>query len=785
MPQKLTLPEEVRESGYNETTINYKEIATRFARRWPWFILGLVVSVGLAMLYLRNTTPVYRVSSSIILKDARSSLRSGADQLDFALSGASSNVANELYILQSRSLIRKVVDRLGLHTSYIVEKDGKRWDLYKNSPVIVSMDQRDLDTLSRGIALELHVLSDKSMSVKGLSEWLNIDTVFRSLPALLPTPSGNLSFTKREGAVSPEEQFRVEIYNPHRMARAYRAALSIIPPSQYALVLNLSIRTPYPAKGVDFLNTLIDIYNNETIEDNRREMLNTQHFINERIHIINEELIEVEQGVEQFKQSRGLTDIETDTRRDMRVGDRYEQQLVEIETQINIVNLLGDYLNDPANSNKTIPGNIGVTDPMLIATTSEYNRLLLERERLSRSMTADNPALIRINEQVGGLRSNIHASIHSVLQGLMIQRRDARNQVHMYGGRISGVPTREREFMELSREQHIKSRLFITLLQKREENALAMEATANSARVLDEAMVEGKVSPRTYIILLAALLLGFLLPAAILYLIDMLHYKIKSRSDVDHLCHVPVLSEIPRAKGKERVAVKEDEAGEMDEAFRMLRTNLLFTLGNDKKVVLFTSTVPGEGKTFIAINSAISTALLDKKVLLVGMDVRSPRLNEYMGLSVKEGLTLYLSGLEKNLDQLIVPSGIHPGLDVLPAGPVPPNPAELLNRSALDQAFELLRSQYDYIFVDTAPVAPVTDTLIMNRISDAAVYVCRVNYSSKSNLRFANELMQAGKLDNMLLVVNDTLEYQRKYGYGYGYGNDKKKSGSLKRRGKR
>ena len=371
------------------------------------------------------------------------------------------------------------------------------------------------------------------------------------------------------------------------------------------------------------------------------------------------------------------------------------------------------------------------------------------------------------------------------MQGLKIQRRDARNQVNMYGGRVSSVPTREREFMELSREQHIKSRLFITLLQKREENALAMEATANSARVLDEAMVEGKVSPRTYIILLVALLVGFLVPAAIMYLIDMLQYRLKSRSDVDHLCHVPVLSEIPRAKGKERVAVKEDEAGEMDEAFRMLRTNLLFTLGNDKKVVLFTSTVPGEGKTFIAINSAISTALLDKKVLLVGMDVRSPRLNEYMGLSVKEGLTLYLSGLEKNLDQLIVPSGIHPGLDVLPAGPVPPNPAELLNRSALDQAFELLRSQYDYIFVDTAPVAPVTDTLIMNRISDAAVYVCRVNYSSKSNLRFANELMQAGKLDNMLLVVNDTLEYQRKYGYGYGYGNDKKKSGSLKRRGKR
>ena len=478
----------------------------------------------------------------------------------------------------------------------------------------------------------------------------------------------------------------------------------------------------------------------------------------------------MEQGVEQFKQSRGLTDIETDMRRDMQVGDRYEQQLVEVETQINIVNSLRDYLNNPANRDKTIPGNIGVTDPMLVATASEYNRLLLERERLTRSMTADNPALVRLNEQVEGLRSNIHASINSVLQGLTIQRRDARNQVSMYGGRISSIPTQEREFMELAREQHIKSRLFITLLQKREENALAMEATANSARVLDEAMVGGKVSPRTYIILLAALLLGLLVPAAIMYLIDVLQYKIHGRSDIDLICRVPVLAEIPRAKTKERVAVKKDAAGEMDEAFRMLRTNLIFTLGNDKKVVLFTSTVPGEGKTFVAINCAISTVLLDKKVLLVGMDLRSPRLNEYMGLSVKEGMTLYLSGFEKDIHQLIVPSGIHPNLDVLPAGPIPPNPAELLTRPTLDKAFEELRGDYDYIFVDTAPVAPVTDTLIMNRISDAAVYVCRVNYSSKSNLRFANELMQAGKLDNMLLVVNDTLEYQRKYGYGYGMG---------------
>lgn len=763
----------------SKTPQSYKAIIMRFAHRWPWFILSLAVTMCLAILYLRNTTPVYKVSMSIILKDARLALRSGADQLDFALSGAPDNVVNEFYILQSRSMIRKVVNHLDLHTSYIVGKGGKRYDLYKNTPVIVSMNQSNLDTLNRSIALELQSGADKSVTVRGVSEWLSIDTVFQTLPALLPTPAGNISFTEQEGTLPWEGQFRVEIHNPNRIARRYRTALDIIPVSRYALVINLSLKTPYPAKGIDFLNMLVATYNSETIEDNRMEMLNTLNLIHERIRIINEELVEVEQGVERFKLSRGLVDIRTDMHRNMQVRDRYEQQLVQIETQINIINSLNDYLNDPANTNKTIPGSIGITDPMLVATTNEYNRLLLEHQRLSRSMTTDNPALVKLNKQVTGLRSNIYTSINSVLQGLNVQRRDARNQVNMYGGRINSVPTQEREFLELARERHIKSTLFTTLLQKREENVLAMEATASSAKVLDEAMVEGKVTPHAFIVLTTAFLLGFVVPATIVYVVDMAQCRIESRADIDHACIIPVLSEIPHAKEKERVAVKEGETDEMDEAFRMLRTNLIFSLVNDGKVILFTSTVPGEGKTFIAINSAISMALLGKKVLIVGMDLRSPRLNEYMGLTVKGGFTLYLAGLEKDIDQLIVPSGIHTALDVLPAGPIPPNPAELLMRPTLDRAFEQLRSRYDYIFIDTAPVAPVADTLIINRVSDAVVYVCRVNYSKKSNLRFANELMRDGKLDNILLVVNDTHDYQRKYGYGdgygYEYGNNKKR----------
>jgi len=777
MSEKLPLLQEIRKNEDSKETRSFKEIIMRYVRYWPWFVLGLLVAFLLAFLYLCHTTPIYKVTSSVIMKDARSSMGSGANRLDFALLGASGNVANELYVLQSHSLIKKVINRLNLHTTYIVKEGMTETELYKESPVIVTMEQSDLDALRQPVTLYLEVNSEKGMKVSGLIDYLTVDTIFQSLPALLHTPAGNISFTERKGTTSPGKPFRVEIRNPNATTRRYRANLDIFPPSQRALVLNLSLKTPSPAQGRDFLNTLVETYNNETIEDNKMEAMNTQAFINERILIINEELIEVEQDVEKYKRSRGLTNFQTDLKRDMEVGGRYEQQLVEVETQLNIVNSLNEYVNNPDNANKTIPYNVGIAGPLLAATITEYNRLLLERERLSQSMTGDNPAMMRLDEQVTGLRHNINTSINSVQRGLSIQRRDARTQVDLYGGRIRSIPTKEREFIEISREQQIKARLFLTLLQKREENALALAATANNATVLDEAMVEGKVAPRSIIVLPAACLLGLLVPVGIIYLIEILQYRIHSRADVDHISKVPVLAEIPRNKGKEIIAVKEQEISEIDEAFRMLRTSLMLAVGTDNKVVIFTSTVSGEGKTFIALNTAISMALLDKKVLLAGMDVRNPRLTEYMNLKTKEGLTLYLSGFEKEIDNLIVPSEIHPNLDVLPAGPIPPNPAELLTRPTLDRAFALLREEYDYIFIDSAPSAQVTDTHLINRVSDVTVYVCRIDYSKKENLRFANDLMQTKKFRNMLMVVNETSEYQGKFGYGYGYGNKKEKKG--------
>ena len=766
-----------------EDLISVMEIATLFIKHWKWILLGLLVALAAAFVYLRYTTPVYKVASSLVLKEENSRRPSSMPGTleELAMMGSVSNVENELYILKSRSMIRSVINRLDLHTSYIVEGRIKSVDLYTQSPVIVDMAQSDLDLLRETIHFEMQMESEERVHIRGMVAGNALDTIFTQLPAVILTDVGAISFTRRHEIKPDNRLLYVSIQHPDEVIGTYRGSLTVTQASRQATVINLALNTPYREKGRDFINTLIEVYNNEAIEDKNQEARNTQLFIEERIAIIDQELSTAEQNVEQYKQEEGLTDLQTDLQRDMQMGSQYEQRLVEVETQLNVVGSLNSYLNNPANSSKTIPSNIGVQDPTLSATTSEYNRLLLERERLSQSMTDDNPAMKRLNEQISGLRESIGASISSVQQGLQIQRREARNQANLFGGRVSAVPTQEREFMELSREQQIKASLFLMLLQKREENALALAAYANKAKVLDEAANEGQVAPRRMIVLLAALMLGLLIPMGIIYLMDLLQYRIRTRGDVDRVTKVPILSEVPKHDEDENIAVMENETRPIDEAFRMLRTNLLLTLGADNKVVTFTSTVSGEGKTFIALNTAISLSLLNKRVLIVGLDLRIPRLREYMNLETRDGITNYLSGFEKDLDRLIVPSGITENLFALPSGAIPPNPAELLSRPSLDAAFAKLHEEFDYILIDSAPVSQVTDTLILNRVADATVYVCRANYSSKGNLRFANDMMTQNRLKNMVLVVNDVDEFHHAYGYGYGrgygygYGKGKKK----------
>jgi tyrosine-protein kinase Etk/Wzc len=764
-----------------EEEISLIELFWKYIRYWKWIVLGVVVALMAAAGYLYYATPVYKISSSVILKDVQSAQKMPAlgtlDEL--ALLGAVNNVEDEAYVMKSKSVVRAVVDRLNLHTSYIVEGRIKDTDLYTKSPVIVAMERSELDNLNQDIDLEMEMLSDGSIAVKGITPGLPSDTVFKNLPALLHTPYGNISFTQREGVKPDYRKLLVSIRRPEAVIRACRSNLDIQQANRQSSVLNLAYNTPYVEKGKDFLNTLVEEYNNQAIEDKNMQALNTQKFINERIAIIDRELSEAEQNVEEYKRSQGLTDLQADLARTMQMSSQYEQQLVEVESQLSIVKSLRDYVNNPANVDQPIPVNIGIEDPTLNATISEYNRLLLQRQRLAQSVTPDNPVMRKLEDEIAGLRTSINSSISSVLQGLTTRRRDLMNQSNLYSGRIGSMPTQEREFIDLSREQQIKANLFLMLLQKREENALALAAVANKAKVLDEATVEGKVAPRTPLILAAALLLGLLLPSVIIYVVSLFQYRIESRADVEKIAKVPLLAEIPRYEEDENIAITKDDRSSIAEAFRMLRTSLMLALGGDKKVVVFTSTVSGEGKTFVAINTALSLALLNKKVVIVELDLRIPRVRQYFHLHEKNGISNYLSGLETDIEKLVMPSEIHEHLYILPSGPIPPNPAELLTHPTLDKAIARLCERYDYIVIDSPPVSQVADTLIINRVSDATVYVCRAGYSSKNSLRFANDLMEEGRLKNMLLVVNDVKDFHHgygyRYGYRYGYGNDKAK----------
>ncbi|NLO72125.1 MAG: polysaccharide biosynthesis tyrosine autokinase [Porphyromonadaceae bacterium] len=747
-----------------------EELIAPYLAHWRWIVLSVVLALILGLIYLRYAEKIYMVNSSIILKHQRDARLRGGNAVfsSMDLMGTVSNVDNEIEVIRSKSLIRGAVNMLDLHTSYIVKGRIKSNDLYKGSSVQVTMEQEDLDKLKSPLTLTVVPNKDQSVSITHSINNQEKTTKINHLPALFSTSAGVLTVSFRsETKPSYGVPIEVIIRNPNSVVPRYRSNLSVTPTSKTTSVLNLRLNTGEPAKGIDFINTLVNVYNQDAIADKNREALNTKDFIDERIAIIDRELGDAERKVEYYKRSQGLTDLQSDVQLSLQRGSQYEQKLVDVSTQINLVEYLDNYVREAGNKNKLVPSNVGINDPTLTATINEYNKQILERERLLRTNTETNPVIQKYDVQIEALREAIGTSIASVKQGLLIAKRDAQNQVNYYKGQTGMAPTQERQFTEIAREQQIKSSLFLMLLQKREENALALSASANSAKVLDEASVTGPIKPKRIQVLMAALILGLLVPILVVFLKDLLHFKISSRHDVEKLTKLPILGEIPQSETG-AIAVHENENKESDEAFRMLRTNLLFALGKDKSVVIVTSTEPKEGKTFVSLNTALSLAMLKKKVLLIGLDLRLPKLHEYLDIDDSRGMSQFLSGYESDILEIIQPSKIMSNLHVIPSGKVPPNPSELIAREVFDEGIEVLRKNYDYIVIDSAPVSLVTDTVVASRVADATVYVCRANVSHKNNLRFANELSEKKMLPNMTLAINDVVNYSLGYGYGYG-----------------
>ena len=784
-------------SELDEEKVNYQELLFKYIIHWPWFVASVLACLIGAWVYLHFQTPVYRVSASIMIKDDKKNGGGNiADLESLGLGGmmtSTQSIDNEIEVLRSKTILKEVVNNLELYITYYDEDEFPKKELYKASPIIVNLTAQEADNLPGVAMIDMKLTQEGGLDVNlkvGLNEY---NKHFDKLPAVLPTDVGTFGFALKDslsnGKIEGQNITRnisAIVSQPFGVAKGYQGALTIAPTSKATSVATVSLVNTNIQRGQDFINKLMEMYNRNTNNDKNEVAQKTREFINERIQIIDEELGNTEDKLEAFKRNAGLTDISSDAQLAVSGNAEYEKKRVENGTQINLVRDLNKYINNPSNEYEVLPSNIGLSDNGLTTQIDRYNELIIERKRLLRTSTESNPMIVNLDASIRVMKANVKAAIDGTLQGLLIVKADLDREASRFSRRISDAPGQERQYVSIARQQEIKAGLYLMLLQKREENAITLAATANNAKIIDEPVAEGgPVSPKPKTIYMIALVLGVGLPVGVIFLIGLTKFKIEGRGDVEKLTRLPIVGDVPLTAEKTgSIAVFENQNNLMSETFRNVRTNLQFMLGNGQKVILMTSTVSGEGKSFISANLAISLSLLGKKVVIVGLDIRKPGLNKVFNISRKEqGITQYLSDPEKNLMDFVQLSDVSKSLYILPGGTVPPNPTELLARDGLDKAIETLKKNFDYVILDTAPVGMVTDTLLIGRVADLSVYVCRADYTRKAEFTLINELAENNKLPNLCTVINGLDLQKKKYGYYYGYGKYGKYYGYGKRYG--
>ena len=781
----------------SEEQVNIQELLFRYLIHWPWFVVSIIICIACAWGYLRLTTPIYNISATVLIKDEKkgggASMSSELEKMGLeGFVSSSSNVDNEIEVLRSKSLAREVVNNLGLFVTYMDEDEFPSKELYHTSPVLVSLTHQEADKLPGRMEINMILQPTGALGVQITVGEKEYRKQFDKLPAVFPTDEGTIAFFANNdtlSAVCPENitkerHITAFINRPFSVLKEYVSSLSIAPTSKTTSVVVISLENTNTRRGRDYINKLLEMYNINANNDKNEVAQKTAEFIDERIGIISKELGSTEQDLENFKRSAGITDLSSEAQIALTGNAEYEKKRVENQTQINLVMDLQRYMK--GNEYEVLPSNIGLQDAASAGAIDRYNQMLVERKRLLRTSTENNPTIINLDTSIRAMRTNVQATLDATLKGLQITKEDLAREASRYSRRINDAPTQERQFVSIARQQEIKSGLYLMLLQKREENAITLAATANNAKIIDEALADDNpISPKKTIVYLAALVLGVGLPVGVIYLIGLTKFKIEGRADVEKLTSLPVVGDIPLADEKTgSIAVFENQNNLMSETFRNVRTNLQFMLENGKNVILVTSTISGEGKSFISANLAISLSLLGKKVVIVGLDIRKPGLNKVFNIPKKEhGITQYLTNTTANLMDFVQPSDINKNLFILPGGTVPPNPTELLARGGLEKAIETLKANFDYLILDTAPVGMVTDTLLIGRVADLSVYVCRADYTHKAEFTLINELAENNKLPNLCIAVNGLDLNSRKYGYYYGYGKYGKYYGYGKRYG--
>lgn len=761
-------------SNKNDQGLNIVDLFMYLASQWKWFLLSILICGGIAWYNYARAPLVYFRSATVIIKDpSNKASTSGLDRFDNFINKV--NVANEILQFRSKKLMREVVQRVHADVSYQI-KDGLRSnELYNESPVLVSLPDA-LPEQSFSFTMTLKDAKTVTLSdFSGIEAKPSYEVALNDTVAIIEGMNVVVTATNYLRDSWLNTPIRVQKLPVESMVNYYKNALGIQQEEEEASILTLALKDSSPARAEDVLNTLITVYNEEAIKEKNQVAVNTANFINERLIIIERELGNVESNLESFKQRNQIVDIASSAGMYMTESQKYNADAMELETQLRLANFIKDYLTDPSKETDLIPSNTGISDMNIENQISLYNAAKLKRDHLIDDSSVNNPVVQELNNSLRAMKQSIIRAVDNMIVSLNVKRNDAQNREMRAQDRVTAIPTKERQMLSIERQQKIKEALYLFLLNKREENALSQAIADNNARVIDGA--EGSnapISPNRNRILLLGLLVGIALPGAVCLAILFMDTRVHGRKDIEGVTSVPYLGEIPLDKEamkdhrKKVMAVKEQGDDIVSEAFRILRTNMAFLSKKDKpaQVITFTSFNIGAGKTFIARNLSMSLAYMKKRVVMVDLDIRKGTLSRHFG-HYHVGVTNYLSDNTVKVDDIIQH---QEGLDLIPAGILAPNPAELLMDNRLDELMNELRTRYDYIIADNVPVGLIADATIANRIADLTIFVVRAGKLDRRQLPDIEKLYQEKKLKNMALVLNGANPERHGYGYSYGYG---------------
>lgn len=752
----------------NKSEINIKEQLFFYSQYWKWFVFSALFFLSVSFIYLRYYIVEYGVNSTILIKDEKKGGSSEFSAIsDMNLFSSKNSVDNEIAILKSRTLSQNVVAGLDLDISYFSQDRLVNVEFYKDSPIKILFYNKSKNYNKINKQLTIKVESDTNYSLSENNTEIFNEYIFGQK---VTNELGTFTIIKNN-VFSKNELPTISIVKSslESTANDFRGSLTISLVDK-TNVINLSNTDPIPQRGLDFLDEVVNQYNQDAIRERNQIANFTKDFIDLRLQIITKELGGVEQQQEIFKKTRNLTSLEADSELSLAQATDYDRSILNIETELKVSEFMLNQISK-MKPNELIPANIMSSKEGSNGGVDQYNTLVLERRRQLKSATEDNPMIKNMDSQLLSVKLNIIEGLKNKQKDLKINVLDLSNTRAHFDNKVGKVPTNDRFYNEIARQQHVKESLYLYLLQKREETELSLAASSPKAKIIDKAYLSGPVSLNKLVFYLVAFAIGLFIPFGILFLINFLDTKIKSRKDIVGKVSIPYLGDLPRSNDNEDI-IKVNSRSSSAEAIRMIRTNLEFMLAhvtkNKCKTIFITSSISKEGKTFCAVNLATTIALSEKKVLIIGMDIRNPKLDTYIDLPSK-GLTNYLSKEDGTINDFIVKVSAIPNLYALASGVIPPNPVELLMNDKINVMFDELKLQFDYIIVDTAPVSLVTDTLLIAKNADAFIYVMRANYLEKRMLQFAETLYKEGKLPNMCILLNDT-ENSKTSGYGYGYG---------------